>query len=140
MASKTFSLTTKCIYDPRSPQDGMRVLVMTFWPRGVARAAVDLWCRELGTTPALIQEWKKGTIHWMKFRRAYQRGLQDPAARQAVTEIRKLLSEKSVTLLCSCHEEARCHRSILKQTILQQPPRPAPSSAAKRAPRKPLQT
>jgi uncharacterized protein YeaO (DUF488 family) len=128
MASKTFSLTTKCVYDPRSPGDGLRLLVMRFWPRGVARTAVDLWFRELGTTPALIQQWKNGAVRWTEFRRAYQRGLQDPAARQAITEIRKLLSEKPVTLLCSCPDDARCHRSILRQAVLQQPPRPGPVS------------
>ena len=130
MPSKTFPLATKCIYDPRAAEDGWRVLVMRFWPRGVARTAVDLWLRELGTTPALIQQWKNGEVRWTEFRRAYQRGLQDPAARQAITEIRKLLSEKPVTLLCGCRDDARCHRSILKQAVLQQPPRPA-----KRAPR-----
>jgi uncharacterized protein YeaO (DUF488 family) len=113
--------TTKCIYDAAFPQDGVRILVMRFWPRVVPKTAVDRWFRELGTAPALIQEWKQEKIRWTEFRRAYQRGLQDPAARQAITEIRKLLSEKPVTLLCSCREEARCHRGILKQAILQQP-------------------
>jgi uncharacterized protein YeaO (DUF488 family) len=120
MAIQVFPLTTKCIYDPASPQDGVRVLVMRFWPRGVARKAVNLWFRELGTAPALIQEWKQEKIRWTQFRRGYQKGLQDPAARQAIMEIRKILSEKPVTLLCSCAEEARCHRGILKQAILQQ--------------------
>ena len=115
----------------------MRVLVMRFWPRGVARDRVDLWFRELGTAPALIQAWKQEAIRWPEFRRSYQRSLQDPAARQAITEIRKLLAEKPVTLLCSCREEARCHRSILKQAILQQPPRPSPSGVVKRGSRKP---
>jgi uncharacterized protein YeaO (DUF488 family) len=135
MASKIFPLATKCIHDPRSPEDGLRVLVMRFWPRGVARDRVDLWLREVGTTPELIRQWKTGAIRWTEFRRAYQRGLQDPAARQAITEIRKLLSEKAVTLLCSCRDEARCHRSILRQAILQQPPRPGAYRAAKRPPR-----
>lgn len=122
--AKTFSLTTKSIYDPASSEDGLRVLVMRFWPRGVARKAADYWFRELGTTPALIQQWKSGKIQWTQFRREYQRGLQDPAARQAIMEIRKLLSQKPVTLLCSCRDEARCHRSILKQAIVRQPVRP----------------
>jgi len=104
---------------------------MRFWPRGVSRKTVELWFRELGTTPDLIREWKQGNIRWSEFRRSYQRGLQDPAARQAITEIRKLLLEKPVTLLCSCRDESRCHRSILKQTILQQSPPPKPSRAAK---------
>ena len=114
-----YALKTKRVYDPPATEDGTRILVMRFWPRGVARTAVDRWLRELGTSPALIQQWKQGAIRWNEFRRAYLRELQDPAARQAITEIRKLLGKKPATLLCSCPDEALCHRSILKQMILQ---------------------
>ena len=113
-----FPVTTKRVSDPPSASDGVRILVMRFWPRGVARSAVDQWFRELGTNPALIQRWKQGALRWAEFRRAYQRELQDPAARQAITEIRKLLRKSPVTLLCSCPEEARCHpRRSQKEAI-----------------------
>ena len=115
-----FPLTTKRVHDAPSPADGTRVLVMRFWPRGVPRAGIHHWFRELGASPELIKQWKQGTITWTEFRRAYRRGLQDPAARQAIAEIRKLLAKSPVTLLCSCPEETRCHRSLLKQEILRQ--------------------
>ena len=120
MPSKIFPLTTKSVYDPPSPTDGLRVLVMRFWPRGVRRERVGLWLRELGTSPALIKDWKSGAIQWTAFRRSYQESLRDPAALQAVLKIRKLLAQQPVTLLCSCPDEARCHRGILKQVVLQQ--------------------
>ena len=118
MASKTFPLSTKRIYEPRSPGDGLRILVMSLWPRGVAREHVDRWYRELGTAPDLIREWKGGSIRWSDFRRRYRNGLQDTAARQAISEIRAMLGKQPVTLLCSCEDESRCHRSVLKQVIL----------------------
>ena len=123
-----FPLLTKRVSEALSPADVKRILVMRFWPRGVTRSAADLWLRELGTSPELIQKWKHGSIRWTEFRRAYLRELQDPAARQAIAEIRKMLLQGPVTLLCSCPEEARCHRGILKQVILQQmiASRPAP--------------
>ena len=127
-----FPVTTKRVSDPPSASDGVRILVMRFWPRGVARSAVNQWFRELGTNPALIQRWKQGALRWAEFRRAYQRELQDPAARQAITEIRKLLRKSPVTLLCSCPEEARCHRSILRQVILQQAAARVPGAPRKR--------
>ena len=135
-----FSLSTKRVYDAPSPKDGMRILVMRFWPRGVARPTVHRWFRELGTSPALIRKWKDGAIRWIEFRRAYLRELQDPAARQAITEIRKLLLENPVTLLCSCPEEARCHRGILKQVILQQLPPRGRSSLGGRSASRPGRT
>ena len=126
-----FPLTTKRVSDPPSPADGTRVLVMRFWPRGVPRAAIHHWFRELGASPELIQKWKQQAVPWTEFRRAYRRGLQDPAARQAITEIRKLLAKSPVTLLCSCPDETRCHRSLLRQEVLRQPPtlRIAPARA-----------
>lgn len=127
-------MATKRVHEAASPEDGIRILVMRFWPRGVARSAVDRWFRELGSDPVLIKKWKAGAIRWTEFRRAYLRGLQDPAARQAIAEIRKLLSGKRVTLLCSCLDEARCHRGILKQTIVQQTPRAGTSAKRRRNP------
>ena len=123
-----FALLTKRVYEAPSPADGKRILVMRFWPRGVTRSAADLWLRELGTSPELIQKWKHGGVRWTEFRRAYLRELQDPAARQVIAEIRKMLLQGPVTLLCSCPEEARCHRGILKQVILQQTTASRPAS------------
>lgn len=120
MAIKNFPLMTKRVYDPPSSGDGARILVMSLWPRGVARDRVDRWCRELGTAPELIHEWKSGALRWSEFRRRYRKGLQDPAARQAIAELRAMLAKQPVTLLCSCAEESRCHRSILRQVILEQ--------------------
>ena len=122
MTIKTFSLKTKRVYDPSSSEDGVRILVMSLWPRGVARDRVDRWYRELGTAPDLIREWKGGAIRWSEFRRKYRKGLQEPAARQAISEVRRMLTLQPVTLLCSCADESRCHRSILKQVILQGSP------------------
>ena len=122
MAIKSFPLATKRIYDSPSREDGLRILVMALWPRGVSRDRVDRWYKELGTATDLIHAWKSGAIRWSEFRRRYRKGLQDPAARQAISELRALVRAQPVTLLCSCPDEARCHRGILKQVILQEGP------------------
>jgi uncharacterized protein YeaO (DUF488 family) len=54
----------KTIYDPKSKDDGFRVLVMQYWPRGVRKQKVDVWYRDLGTSKELIKAWKAGTITW----------------------------------------------------------------------------
>src|SRR5690349_1302053 len=115
-----FPLATKCVYDPVAVQDGTRVLVMRFWPRGVSKEKVNFWLRDLGTTPDLITERRTGSISWAQFRRRYRESLQGPAARQAIVEVRKLLANGPVTLLCSCRDEAECHRGILKDVVAQQ--------------------
>jgi len=108
---------TKRVSEPRAPGDGTRVLVMRLWPRGVRREHVDLWLPALGTDPALIRAWKGGTVGWTEFRRRYLAGLRVPPAQEALAELRGLVRKGTVTLLCSCPQEARCHRGILKAVL-----------------------
>ncbi|SDE92447.1 Protein of unknown function, DUF488 [Thermus arciformis] len=45
----------KRVYDPPSPEDGLRVLVDRIWPRGLPKekARVDWWARELAPSDGL---------------------------------------------------------------------------------------
>lgn len=108
---------TKRVSEPREPGDGTRVLVMRLWPRGVRKEHVDLWLRPLGTDLALIKAWKGGKLGWAELRRRYLQGLETPEAQQALEELRGLARKGTVTLLCNCPEEARCHRGILKAVL-----------------------
>ncbi|MBI5902413.1 MAG: DUF488 family protein [Deltaproteobacteria bacterium] len=64
-------IKTKSIYSQRSEDDGVRVLVTRYWPRGVKKDAIDRWFRDLGPTPELIKLWKSGGIAWEGFRKEY---------------------------------------------------------------------
>ncbi len=108
---------TKRIYDPKEPGDGTRILVMRFWPRGIKKSHVDAWLKELGTEPSLIKAWKAGKISWPEFRRRYLAGLKKAAAQAQLKELKALAREDTVTLLCSCPAEARCHRGLLKHPL-----------------------
>lgn len=65
-------IKTKRVYDPPSPEDGTRILLMRFYPRGVKREAFQEWRKELGTEPDLIRAWKLGAIAWDEFTRRYE--------------------------------------------------------------------
>ncbi len=54
-----FDVKTKRVYESREPRDGIRVLVMRFWPRGVKKNSIDEWLRELGTDQELIRKGEK---------------------------------------------------------------------------------
>ncbi len=108
---------TRRVSEPKEAGDGTRVLVMRLWPRGIRKEHVDLWLRALGTDLALIKAWKAGTLGWAELRRRYLQGLKNPEAQQALAELRGLARQGTVTLLCSCPEEARCHRGILKAVL-----------------------
>jgi uncharacterized protein YeaO (DUF488 family) len=115
---------TKRIYDPPHPDDGRRILVMRYWPRGVRKSAVDEWRKELGTSPTLIRDWKSGAIQWPEFARRYRK---EVAGQSDL--IRKLAAQakhETVTLLCGCEDEAHCHRTLLKEMIARSASRARP--------------
>jgi uncharacterized protein YeaO (DUF488 family) len=108
-------LKTKSVYEPRGADDGLRLLVTRYWPRGVPKGAVDRWLKELGTAPELIKLWKAGKIEWEGFRESYIAEFSDPVKSGALSELAEIVKGAgTVTLLCACKDEARCHRGILK--------------------------
>ncbi len=107
----------KRIYDPPAKSDGLRVLVMRLWPRGIKKTSVDLWLKELGADVANLKGWKAGRLDWAEMRKRYLAGLKQPAPAEALARLRALADERTVTLLCSCADEARCHRGILKSRL-----------------------
>lgn len=112
------SVRTKRVYDPRSPGDGTRVLVMRLWPRGIKKSHVDCWLKELGAGIPLIKAWKTGTLtSWPEFRRRYLAGLKKPVTQAQLRELKALAKKGRVTLLCACPDEFRCHRGLLKRLL-----------------------
>jgi uncharacterized protein YeaO (DUF488 family) len=102
---------TKRIYDPPAPDDGVRVLVMRLYPRGVRRDAFDQWRRELGTAPELIRAWKDGRMTWPVLVRRFEAQMAaDSTAQSALDELAGRARTGMVTLLCGCDEESRCDR------------------------------
>lgn len=111
------AVATKRVYEPTGRRDGLRVLVMRLWPRGVRKSAVDLWLRELGADVANIRAWKAGRLTWPRMRARYLAGLELPVAAAQLAQLRTLARRRRVTLLCSCRDEARCHRGVLKALL-----------------------
>ncbi|MBI4840633.1 MAG: DUF488 family protein [candidate division NC10 bacterium] len=109
---------TKRVNEPASPDDGTRVLVMRLWPRGTRKSVTDRWLKGLGTPVELIRQWKAGRIPWAAFASAYRKYLRTVEAREDLNTLVELARRGRVTLLCTCPEEARCHRGILKLVLL----------------------
>lgn len=108
----------KWVYEPPSPDDGVRMLVMRFYPRGVKRHSFHEWRKELGTAPELIKAWKSGRIGWDEFASRYEEQINaDPKAQATLKELAQRAKDETITLLCSCEDEAHCHRTLLKEMI-----------------------
>jgi uncharacterized protein YeaO (DUF488 family) len=130
-------LTAKhCRVEP-SPEDGTRILVMRFWPRGVRRDRVAAWSRDLAPSPRLLGQFRARLAEpglseaareaaWRDFVARYRAEMVTQDA--AIAELRRRhAAGETITLLCACHDPARCHRTVLAELILR--PRSDPAAA-----------
>lgn len=106
------SLKTKRVYDSPSPEDGYRLLVMQRWPRGIRKGMVDAWERELAPSKSLRVAYRSGGMQWEDYARSYLKEVSQK--RELLAEVARRSREQSLTLLCACVDESRCHRSLLR--------------------------
>jgi uncharacterized protein YeaO (DUF488 family) len=116
-------IKTKRWNDPRDADDGYRVLVCRYRPRGVRKQdeTWDVWHPELGPSKALhgaVYSDTASKIPWPLYRRRYLD--EQRANRELIRSLAiRARAGETITLLCSsaCVRESRCHRSILKELI-----------------------
>ena len=108
-------LKTKRIYDAPSPEDGYRLLVMRRWPRGIRKESVDAWERELAPSEALRVAFLHEGMPWEEYARRYVEEV--GPKKELLAEVAHRAQEGPVTLLCSCKDESRCHRTLLRGLV-----------------------
>ena len=118
-------IRTKRWNDPREPDDGLRILICRYRPRGVSKAdeTWDRWLPALGPSKELHRAYfpKSGSpISWTGYRARYLN--EQRANRELIEDLaHRSKSGETITLLCTsiCDRESRCHRSLLKELIEQ---------------------
>jgi uncharacterized protein YeaO (DUF488 family) len=126
-------IALKRVYEPAAPEDGERVLIMRLWPRGIRKEHVSVWLKELGPVPELLRAFLDEKLTWKQYVPRYLAGLARPEAQAAIAEVRRRATHGRVTLLCSCADERRCHRSLLRAYLLDSRRARTPRPAARRA-------
>ena|SRR5207249_3742655 len=120
-------LKTKRWNDPTEPDDGFRLLICRYRPRGV-RKEDETWdapCPDLGPSKQLHADFygKHGEpIGWEEYRQRYVQEMQAHQQQELIEELAAMVSEgKTITLLCSsaCVDATHCHRTLLQQMILE---------------------
>jgi len=109
--------------DPAEADDGFRLLICRYRPRGVRKEneTWDDWWKELGPSTQLHADFygKNGPpITWEEYRQRYLDEMQ--AQKERIADLaRKVAAGETLTLLCSsaCARAARCHRSLLRLLI-----------------------
>ena len=115
---------TKRWNDPPQPDDGYRLLICRYRPRGVKKTDEpwDAWCPALGPSKELhaLAYGKTGEppLSWKDYEKRFRAEMAGRAF--WIAGFAKRVREgETITLLCSsaCEDESSCHRSIVKELL-----------------------
>jgi uncharacterized protein YeaO (DUF488 family) len=119
-------LKTKRWNDPIDADDGHRLLITRYRPRGLKKEdeTWHAWDKDLAPSvelhAAVYGKHGKTPINWDTYRQRYLKEMQTPTAKAKIKSLaQRVKAGESLTLLCSsqCTREDRCHRSLLKSLI-----------------------
>ena len=102
----------KRIYEPASPDDGLRVLVDRLWPRGLKkeRAMLTAWLKEIAPSNALRVWFDHRPERFAEFARRYRKELVGNAT---LDELQRLGAHGTTTLLYGAHDPKINHAAVL---------------------------
>ena len=107
----------KRAYEQPSRDDGLRIMVERLWPRGVtkAKAALDLWLKDVAPTPELRKWFSHDPARWKQFEQRYWKELSARPA--AVALLRQKIKQGTVTLVYAAHDEEHNGALALKKFL-----------------------
>ncbi|MDA4133476.1 MAG: DUF488 family protein [Thaumarchaeota archaeon] len=111
-------MKTKSIYDPREPEDGVRVLVTRHYPRGVKKDRFDRRIIALSPSRGLLSSYREGKMDWDQFSRSFLSELRaNPESLEAVRSLHAISQVQDVTLLCYERSGMPCHRYLVRDVV-----------------------
>jgi uncharacterized protein YeaO (DUF488 family) len=110
---------------PRLAKEGLRIGTVRRPPRGVkkenyaAEDWYDVWYPELSPSQALVTQALKAetAADWAAFTRAFKKEMKEPAASRSLDLLAALSHHANFSVGCYCENEARCHRSVLRELL-----------------------
>ncbi|MEQ8236834.1 MAG: DUF488 family protein [Syntrophomonadaceae bacterium] len=110
----------KRIYEEPGSQDGFRVLVDRFWPRGIRKdeARLDEWAKEIAPSNEIRKKFAHQPDRMAEFRKDYTEELrQNPYAPEFLANVREKLKHSDVTLVYAAKDERYNQAVILKEWL-----------------------
>jgi uncharacterized protein YeaO (DUF488 family) len=112
---------------PRLPGEGLRIGTVRRPPRGVPKSDFarlnyyDVWFPNLSPSAELVQEALKARNGkaWAAFRRRFRREMRAPDRSRELDMLAALSHRTNLSLGCYCQDESRCHRSVLRELLLE---------------------
>lgn len=113
---------------PRARGEGLRIGTVRRPPRGVPKADFakrdfyDVWYPNLAPSEALLKSGQAAETdaEWKAFTRKYRAEMSAPEAKHDLALLAALSHTADFSVGCYCAEESRCHRSILRQLLIEQ--------------------
>lgn len=110
----------KRVYDPPSPDDGLRVLVDRLWPRGLKKedATIDVWAKDLAPSTNLRKWFSHDAGRFEEFAGQYR----DELRQSAADLVRIGITASRVALLYAARSTSCNHAVVLQSWLLQNAP------------------
>lgn len=111
---------------PRAADEGLRIGTVRRPPRGVPKAELasrdfyDVWLPELAPSEELLKIARAADDErsWRAFLRRYHAEMKRPEARHLLDLLAALSHRTSFAIGCYCADESHCHRSALRELLL----------------------
>lgn len=109
----------------RAKGEGLRIGTVRRPPRGVPKERYaaedwyDVWLPNLAPSQELVKEAQgaKTDAEWHSFVRKYRSEMARPEAKHLLALLAALSRETGFSVGCYCEDEARCHRSVLRELL-----------------------
>lgn len=119
----------------RQPNEGLRIGTVRRPPRGVPKTQFakqdwyDIWFPNLAPSlPTMKLGLKARTdSEWKIYARKYKAEMSSSAAKHDINLLAALSQRTNFSVGCYCADEQRCHRSILRQLLIDAGAKVAPS-------------
>ncbi|MDJ0781351.1 MAG: DUF488 family protein [Desulfosarcinaceae bacterium] len=111
----------------RLEREGLRIGTVRRPPRGVPKSAFasrnyyDVWLPNVAPTAELMKLGRAATTDkaWRTFVRRYRAEMARPDARRILELLAALSHTTNLSIGCYCRTEARCHRSVLRDLLVE---------------------
>jgi len=112
---------------PRLPNEGLRIGAVRRPPRGVPKSQFakldfyDVWLPDLSPSPSLVSLGQRAQDErsWKTFERKYRAEMHKGNTLRLLDLLAAFSHQTDFSLGCYCENEQRCHRSILKELLLE---------------------
>ena len=113
--------------EPRLPKEGIRIGTVRRPPRGVKKERLaaddwyDVWLPQLSPSADLVKQAQAAATpkQWAAFAKKYRKEMAEPDNARLIALLAALSQETNFAVGCYCEDESRCHRSLLRQLLVE---------------------